>query len=188
MLVRLLLARSAYKSPTNNNFTRWMKSSNVFTLPDVMLTSHGIPQACWNVIIEHPFLGCCWTSRCIVCSQTLSCVAVTVGKGSGYAGLVKVEEKLQVGWFWPPQMPHLLWPCICTYFKVLQVLHFTQSLCRLELLSSWRSPSLNRPTLVLPVQYFTVYSEKHFPSYLHTLKNIWTRRKGPWGNLWWVNG
>ncbi len=57
MLVRLLLARSAYKSPTKNNFTSLMMLSNVFTLPDVMLTSHGIPQACWNVIIEHPFWG-----------------------------------------------------------------------------------------------------------------------------------
>ncbi len=56
-LVRLLLARSAYKSPTKNNFTSSMKSRNVLTLPDVMLPSHSIPQACWNVIIEHPFWG-----------------------------------------------------------------------------------------------------------------------------------
>ncbi len=34
-----------------------MKLSNVFTLTDVMLTSHSIPQACLNVIIEHPFWG-----------------------------------------------------------------------------------------------------------------------------------
>ncbi len=40
-----------------NNFTSLMKLSNVFTVPDVMLTSHSIPQACWNVIIEHPFWG-----------------------------------------------------------------------------------------------------------------------------------
>ncbi len=57
MLVRLLLARSAYKSPMKNNFTSVMKSRNVFTLPDVMLTSHSILQACWNVIIKHPFWG-----------------------------------------------------------------------------------------------------------------------------------
>ncbi len=37
--------------------TSVMKSRNVLTLPDVMLTSHSIPQACWNVIIEHPFWG-----------------------------------------------------------------------------------------------------------------------------------
>ncbi len=57
MLILLLLARSAYKSPTKNNFTSLMKLRNVLTLPDVMLTSHSIPQACWNVIIEHPFWG-----------------------------------------------------------------------------------------------------------------------------------
>ncbi len=57
MLVRLLLAWSAYKSPTKNNLTSLMKLSNVLTLPDVMLTSHSIPQACWNVIIEHSFWG-----------------------------------------------------------------------------------------------------------------------------------
>ncbi len=57
MLVRLLLARSAYKSPTKNYFTSLMKSGNVLALPDVMLTSHSIPQACWNVIIEYPFWG-----------------------------------------------------------------------------------------------------------------------------------
>ncbi len=62
---RTFIACQEYKLPTKNNFTSLMKSRNVFTLPDVMLTSHR-PQACWNVIIEHPF------SRCIVCSQTLS--------------------------------------------------------------------------------------------------------------------
>ncbi len=34
-----------------------MKSRNVFPLPDAMLTSHSVPQTCWNVIIEHPFWG-----------------------------------------------------------------------------------------------------------------------------------
>ncbi len=89
MLVRLLLARSAYKSPTKNNFTSLMKLSNVFTLPDVMLTSHSIPQACWNVIIEHTFFGVLLNKSlyCMFPDPFLPRVAVTVGKGSGYARL-----------------------------------------------------------------------------------------------------
>ena len=60
-----------------------MKSCNVLTLPDVMLTSHSIPQACWNVIIEHPFWGA--TEQvvvyCMFPDPFLPRVAVTVGKG-----------------------------------------------------------------------------------------------------------
>ncbi len=92
MLVRLLLARSAYKSPTKNNFTSLMKLSNVFTLPDVMLTSHSIPQACWNVIIEHPFWGAAeQVVYCMFPDPFLPRVAVTVGKGSGYARLASAH-------------------------------------------------------------------------------------------------
>ncbi len=67
-----------------------MMSSNVLTLPDVMLTSHSIPQACWNVIIEHPFGVLLNKSYCMFPDPFLPRVAVTVGKGSGYARLGKV--------------------------------------------------------------------------------------------------
>ncbi len=88
MLVRLLLARSAYKSLTKNNFTSLMKLSNVFTRPDVMLMSHSIPQACWNAIIEHPFgVPLNKSLYCMFPDPFLPRVAVMVGKGSGYARL-----------------------------------------------------------------------------------------------------
>ncbi len=89
MLVSLLFARSAYKSPTKNNFTSLMKLSNVFTVPDVMLTSHSIPQVCRNVIIEHPFWGAAEQVVVLYVPRPFPSprVAVKVGKGSGYARL-----------------------------------------------------------------------------------------------------
>ncbi len=88
MFARLLLVRSAYKSPTKNNFTSLMKSRNVVTLPDVMLTSHSIPQACWNVIIEHPFWVLLNKSLyCMFPDSFLPRVAVRVGEGPRYARL-----------------------------------------------------------------------------------------------------
>ena len=98
MLVHLLLARSAYKSPTNNNLTSLMKSRNVLALPDV-LTSHSIPQACWNVIIEHPFWGAAEQVVVLYVPRPFPSprAAVTVGKGSSYArlsrySLICIEE------------------------------------------------------------------------------------------------
>ncbi len=101
MLVRLLLARSAYKSPTKNNFQ----------FNEVEQRSH--PPRCDVDVTQYtasllecdnwaPFLRC-WTSRCIVCSQTLSFpagVAVTVGKGSGYARLCLLYQWWVI---WPSQ-------------------------------------------------------------------------------------
>ncbi len=82
MFARLLLARSAYKWPTKNNFTSLMKSRNIVALPDVMLTSHSIPQATWNVIIMHPFWGAAEQVVVLLPDSFLPRVAVRVGKGS----------------------------------------------------------------------------------------------------------
>ncbi len=75
-----------------------------------MLTSHSIPQACWNVIIKHPFWGAAEQVLVLYVPRPfLLRVAVKVGKGSGYARLLWAipffYSSFQLIWIPSPSLP-----------------------------------------------------------------------------------